>query len=72
MLQKAGMVLILGGALTAVVYLFYLFFTSPTIAIALPFKIAIAVVLVGLLVLLISVGWERYRAAKREKFEEDR
>lgn len=71
MLQKVGMILVLGGIATAIVYSFYLFFTSPNIAIALPFKIAIAVVLVGLLVLLIAVGWERYQASKKEKFEEE-
>jgi hypothetical protein len=33
----------------------------------LPVKIAIAAIAVGLIILLASLGWERYRASKEEK-----
>jgi hypothetical protein len=33
----------------------------------LPVKIAIAAIVVGLIILLTSLGWERYRASKEEK-----
>ena len=38
----------------------------------LPVKIAIVAITIGLIILLASLGWERYRAAKggKEKFKE--
>lgn len=33
----------------------------------LPVKIAVAAISIGLIVLLVSLGWERYQASKEEK-----
>ena len=36
-------------------------------ALPLPVKVAIAAIAIGLIILLASLGWERYRASKEEK-----
>jgi len=44
-----------------------LFFRLAFLELPLPVKIAIAAIAVGLIILLASLGWERYRASKEEK-----
>ena len=67
-MQKLAFLLIGGGVLVAVGFFLKWFFETSTIALG--FRIAIAVIIVGFLILLASVGWDRYRAAKKEDFEE--
>lgn len=45
----------------------YWFFRSAFLELPLPVKIAIAAIAVGLIVLLASLGWERYQASRKEK-----
>ena len=47
----------------------YWFFRLAFLSLPLPVKIGIATAAVGLIILLTSLGWERYRAAKKEKEE---
>lgn len=65
MLQRVAFVLIAGGMLAALVYFLKWFFTIQFIALG--FRIAIAVVILGLLLLLAAIVWDRYRTAKKEK-----
>jgi len=64
-IQRIALVLIGGGALTALGFFFWWFFRVSFLNLG--FRIAIAVVLVGILLLLVSAGWERYRAAKGKR-----
>ena len=68
MIQKLAFLLIGGGVLVALGFFLKWFFATSVIALG--FRIAIAIVIVGILLLLASVGWERYRAAKKEEFGE--
>ena len=45
----------------------YWFFRLAFLTLPLPVKIAIAAILVGLIILLASLGWERCRASREEK-----
>ena len=45
----------------------YWFFRLAFLSLPLPVKIAIAAIAVGLVILLASLGWERYRTSKEEK-----
>jgi len=45
----------------------YWFFRLAFLSLPLPVKIAIAAILVGLIILLVSLGCERYRASREEK-----
>jgi len=45
----------------------YWFFRLAFLSLPLPVKIAIAAIAVGLIILLASLGWERYRTSKEEK-----
>ena len=67
-MQMVAFILIGGGVLTAVGFFLKWFFTTSLISLG--FRIAVAVVLVGIVLLLISAGWGRYRATKTEKFKE--
>jgi predicted membrane protein len=69
MLQKVGLGLIGAAVIVALIYFFKWFFITPFIALG--FRVAIAVAIVGILVLLASVIWERYRASKKEKEKEE-
>ena len=68
MIQKLAFLLVGGGVLVALGFFLEWFFATSLIALG--FRIAIAVIIVGILLLLAAVGWERYRAAKKEEFEE--
>jgi formate hydrogenlyase subunit 3/multisubunit Na+/H+ antiporter MnhD subunit len=69
-MEKVGLVLIIGGILTALGFFLEWFLTTSVISLG--FRIAIGVVIVGIVLVLISLGWERYKASKeeREKFRE--
>jgi hypothetical protein len=68
MIQKLSFLLIGGGVLVALGFFLKWFFETSLIALG--FRIAIAIVIAGILLLLTTVGWERYRAAKKEDFKE--
>ena len=68
MIQKVAFALIGGGVIAALVYFFKWFFETSLIALG--FRIAIAVVIVGVLLALAGAGWERYKAAKKGKEKE--
>ena len=66
-MQKVAFILIGGGVLVALGFFFNWFFATPFISLG--FRIAIAAVIVGLLILLGLAGWERYRASKKKEEE---
>ena len=68
-MQVVAFVLIGGGLATALGFFFKWFFTTPFLPLG--FRIAIALVLVGVILLLASVVWGRLHAAKKEDFKED-
>ena len=45
----------------------YWFFRLAFLSLPLPVKTAIAAIAVGLIILLASLGWERYRTSREEK-----
>ena len=67
MIQIIGMVLIGGGALTGLGFFLWWFITTSDITLF--WRITIGVVIVGVVILLASVGWERYRALKGKEKE---
>jgi membrane protein implicated in regulation of membrane protease activity len=67
-MQKVAFVLIGGGVLTAAGFFLSWFFSTSFISLG--FRIAIAAVMVGFLLLLASIGWERYRVARRKEEDE--
>ena len=67
-MQKVAFILIAGGVLVTLGFFLKWFFVTPFISLG--FRIAIAVVIVGVLLLLASVSWERYRVVKKK--EEDK
>ncbi len=68
-MQKVAFILIGGGAVAALGFFLEWFFTLPLISLG--FRIAVAVVIIGLLILLASVIRERYQAAREEKFDKE-
>lgn len=68
MILKIAAVLILGGMALFIGYMAYVFIMMPFLP--LPLKAAVMAVGVGVILLLGAVGWERYRAAKKEEFKE--
>lgn len=65
---KVGFILIILGALVLLGYLARGFFTAPDIPLAI--RVASGAVGLGLILLLVAVGRERYLAAKKESFKE--
>jgi len=61
--QRIGFTLIVLGCLIPLGYVLKAFFTFQPIP--LPFRIAIAAVILGIILILASVGWERYKAVKK-------
>lgn len=64
-LAVAGVVVV-GGY--AIYHFFRGFFTASQIPLYL--RIGVPVIVAGVLLLLISVGWERYKASRKETFKE--
>ena len=67
-MQKIAFILISGGGLVALGFFFQWFFATSLISLG--FRIAVAVVMVGVLILLASVGWDRFRAARKKEEDE--
>jgi hypothetical protein len=69
-IQKVAFVLIGGGVLTALGFSMWLFITAPDLALI--WKIILGIVVVGIFLMLVQAGWERYRASKgkEEDFKE--
>jgi len=66
-MRKVGGILLGIGLGTLVGWGLYWFFRLAFPSLPLPVKIAIAAILVGLIILLASLGWERHRASEQEK-----
>jgi len=69
-MRLLGAFLLACGSLLGIGYLIYWFFSEVAESIPLPLKIAIAAAAIGFLLLLISIGRERYKASKKEEFKE--
>ena len=67
MIQRLAWLLIVGGVLAALGFFLKWFFATSLISLG--FRITIGVVIVGILLLLASAIWERYRAAKGKEKE---
>lgn len=67
LVQKTAMICVVGGLLTGLGFFFWWFFDDNTISLG--FRIVMAVVVTGLVVLLGVVVWQRYRALKAEDDE---
>jgi hypothetical protein len=63
-MQKVGWALISLGLAGVVGYFCYWFFSISEIALG--FRIAIALVVIGFAVLLIAVGWDRVRSKRKD------
>ena len=63
-----GFCLVIVGILVVVGYMFYYFITTSDLP--LPIRVAVPAVVVGFLILLASVGIDRYRATHKENFKE--
>jgi ABC-type antimicrobial peptide transport system permease subunit len=66
-LRKIGGILLAVGLGILIGWGLYWFLRLAFLELPLPVKIAIAAIAVGLIILLASLGWERYRASKEEK-----
>jgi len=67
LLQKLAFILIAGGILAGLGFFLKWFFATSVISLG--FRIAMGAVVTGVVLLLITVGWERYRAAKGNEDE---
>ena len=66
-MRRIGSILLGIGLVILIGWGLYWFFSLAFLSLPLPVKIAIAAIAVGLIILLASLGWERYRASKEEK-----
>ena len=66
-MRKIGGILLAVGLGTLIGWGLYWFFRLAFLSLPLPVKIAVAAIAVGLIILLASLGWERYRASREEK-----
>ena len=66
-MRKIGGILLAVGLCILVGWGLYWFFGLAFLSFPLPVKIAIVAIAVGLIILLTSLGRERYRASKEEK-----
>ena len=71
-MRKIGGILLAVGVGILIGWGLYLLFGLAFPWLPLPVKIAFAAIAIGLILLLASLGWERYRASKKEedKFKE--
>lgn len=67
-LQMLGFILIALGIFIPLGYIAKAYFTWELIP--LPFRIAGGITILGIILILVSVGYERYKMARKEKFEE--
>ena len=66
-MRKIGGILLAIGLSILIGWGLYWFFNLAFRSLPLPVKIAIAALAVGLIILLVSLVWERHRASKEEK-----
>ena len=66
-MRKIGGILLAVGLGILIGWGLYWFFRLAFLWLPLPVKIAVAAITIGLIILLASLGWERYRASKEEK-----
>jgi hypothetical protein len=66
-LRKIGGILLAVGLGILIGWGLYWFFRLAFLELPLPVKIAIAAIVVGLIILLTSLVWERHRASSEEK-----
>jgi hypothetical protein len=66
-LRKIGGILLGTGLGVLAGWGLYRFFCLTFLSLPLSVKIASAAIAIGLIILLASLGWERYRASKEEK-----
>jgi ABC-type antimicrobial peptide transport system permease subunit len=66
-MRKIGGILLGTGLGILVGWGLYQLFSRAFPSLPLPVKIAIAAIAIGLIILLASLGWERYRTSKEEK-----
>lgn len=66
-MRRIGGILLVVGLGILIVWGLYWFFRLAFLSLPLPVKIAIAAIAVGLIIVLASLGWERYRTSKEEK-----
>jgi hypothetical protein len=66
-LRRIGGILLAVGMGILIGWGLYWFFRLAFLSLPLPVKIAIAAIAVGLIILLASLCWERYRASREEK-----
>jgi hypothetical protein len=66
-MRRIGGILLAVGLGILIGWGIYWFFGLAFLSLPLPVKIAIAAIAVGLIILLASLAWERYRASKEEK-----
>ncbi|MGB2582819.1 MAG: hypothetical protein WBC89_01540 [Dehalococcoidia bacterium] len=69
-MRVLGAFLLVCGFVVAIGYLLYWFFSAVAESIPMPLKVAIVAAAIGLLLLFISIGRERYKASKKEEFKE--
>lgn len=69
-MRVLGAFLLVCGLVVAIGYLLYWFFSAVAESIPMPLKVAIVAAAIGLLLLFISIGRERYKAYKKEEFKE--
>ena len=67
MLEKLGFILVGAGILGLIGYFLSGFFMTP--AVPLVWRILAGIAIVGVVVLLVYVSWDRYRAYKKESKE---
>ena len=76
MILRAGAILVIAGVAVMlgypVYYVFKFLYTETFISssVPLPIRIAIPAVILGIILLFVAVGWDRYRKSKKERFEE--
>ncbi|MGB2884243.1 MAG: hypothetical protein WBC47_01500 [Dehalococcoidia bacterium] len=69
-MRVLGAFLLVCGFVVAIGYLLDWFFSAVAESSPMPLKVAIVAAAIGLLLLFISIGRERYKASKKEEFKE--
>ncbi len=66
-MRRIGGILLAVGLGILVGWGLYWFFRLAFLSLPLPVKIAIAAIVMGLIILLVSLGWERHKTSREEK-----